>query len=55
MDGSIIGSKLDKRFSTDLDREAKRRVRDMSACTPVVAGCKKLGSRCRLPILFTLQ
>lgn len=54
-DGSISGIKVEKSVSTELDREAKRLVRNMPAWTPGESSGKKVRTRCRLPIVFTLQ
>ncbi len=54
-DGSISGIKVEKGVSTDLDREAKRVVRNMPKWKPGEAGGKKVRTRCRLPIVFTLE
>lgn len=54
-DGSISGIKIDKGVSRDLDREAKRVVRSMPKWKAGEAGGKKVRTRCRLPIVFTLQ
>lgn len=54
-DGTISSIKVDKGVSPDLDREAKRVVRSMPKWNPGEAGGKKVPTRCRLPIVFTLH
>lgn len=54
-DGSISGIDVEKGVSKDLDREAKRVVRSMPNWIPGEAGGKKVRTRCRLPIVFTLE
>jgi protein TonB len=54
-DGSITGVKVERGVSRDLDREAKRVVRAMPKWEPGEAGGKKVRTRCRLPIVFTLN
>ncbi|MEN9301689.1 MAG: hypothetical protein RL264_118 [Bacteroidota bacterium] len=53
-DGSITNVSVERGVSADLDREAKRVVRSMPAWTPGEARGKKVRTRCRLPINFTL-
>lgn len=54
-DGSISNIDVEKGVTRDLDREAKRVVRSMPNWIPGEAGGKKVRTRCRLPIVFTLQ
>ncbi|MCR9171741.1 MAG: TonB family protein [bacterium] len=54
-DGSISQVKVERGVSKDLDREAKRVVRSMPKWIPGEAGGKKVATRCRLPIVFTLN
>ena len=54
-DGSITNIKIERGVSQDLDREAKRLLRDMPKWTPGEAGGRKARTRCRLPINFTLS
>ena len=54
-DGSISQVKVERGVSKDLDREAKRVVRSMPKWVPGEAGGKKVATRCRLPIVFTLN
>lgn len=54
-DGSITGINVEKSVSTELDREAKRLLRNMPSWTPGEIAGKRVRTRCRLPIVFTLQ
>lgn len=54
-DGSISNVAVERGVSDDLDREAKRVVRAMPKWTAGEAGGKKVRSRMRLPIVFTLN
>ena len=54
-DGSIGGIQVERGVSTDLDREAKRLLRKMPKWTAGEAGGRKVRTRCRLPINFTLN
>ncbi len=54
-DGSISQVKVERGVSKDLDREAKRVVRSMPKWIPGEAKGKKVPTRCRLPIVFTLN
>jgi len=54
-DGSISHISVEKGVSKELDREAKRVVRQMPKWSAGEAGGKKVRTRCRLPIVFTLQ
>ncbi|PWL27291.1 MAG: hypothetical protein DCO96_11120 [Fluviicola sp. XM-24bin1] len=54
-DGTISQVKVERGVSKDLDREAKRVVRSMPKWVPGEAGGKKVATRCRLPIVFTLN
>lgn len=54
-DGTISEVKVERGVSKDLDREAKRVVRSMPKWNPGEAGGKKVATRCRLPIVFTLN
>lgn len=53
--GSITGIKVERGVSSDLDKEAKRLLRKMPSWTPGEAKGKKVRTRCRLPINFTLN
>ena len=53
--GSIGGVKIERGVSVDLDREAKRLLRKMPKWTAGEARGRKVRSRCRLPINFTLN
>lgn len=54
-DGSISNIAIERGVSTDLDKEAKRLLRNMPAWAPGEAKGKKSRTRCRLPINFTLN
>jgi protein TonB len=54
-DGSITNVSVERGVSPDLDKEAKRVVRRMPKWTAGEAGGKKVRTRCRLPIIFTLE
>lgn len=54
-DGSITNVTVERGISGDLDKEAKRVVRSMPKWTPGEAAGKKVRTRCRLPIIFTLE
>lgn len=54
-DGSISNIAVERGVSPDLDREAKRLLRNMPAWKPGEAKGKKARTRCRLPINFTLN
>lgn len=54
-DGSISNIAVERGVSPDLDREAKRLLRQMPAWNPGEAKGKKARTRCRLPINFTLN
>jgi protein TonB len=54
-DGSISNIAVERGVSSDLDREAKRLLRQMPAWKPGEAKGKKARTRCRLPINFTLN
>lgn len=54
-DGSITDIQVERGVSKELDREAKRVVRNMPKWNAGEAGGKKVRTRCRLPIVFTLQ
>lgn len=54
LDGSISNVKVEKGVARELDREAKRLVRNMPKWIPAKAGEKDVRSRCRLPIVFVL-
>lgn len=53
-DGSITGIEVPRSLTTELDREAKRLVREMPKWTPGLVKGEKVRSRCRIPITFTL-
>jgi len=54
-DGTITNVTVERGVSSDLDKEAKRVVRTMPKWTAGEAGGKKVRTRCRLPIIFTLE
>jgi len=54
-DGSISNIAVERGVSPDLDREAKRLLRQMPAWVAGEAKGKKVRARCRLPINFTLN
>ena len=54
-DGSITGVKVKKSASKELDREAQRVTRKMPNWTPGEVAGKRVRTRCRLPIVFTLE
>lgn len=54
-DGSISNITVERGVSSDLDKEAKRLVRQMPNWVPGEAKGKKARTRCRLPINFTLN
>lgn len=54
-DGSISAIDIERGVSPDIDREAKRLVRNMPNWIPGEAKGKKARTRCRLPINFTLN
>jgi len=54
-DGSITGLKVERGVSKDLDREAKRVLRSMPKWNAGESNGRKVRTRCRLPIVFTLQ
>jgi protein TonB len=54
-DGSIGGIQVERGVSPDLDREAKRLLRKMPKWVAGEAGGRKVRTRCRLPINFTLN
>ena len=54
-DGSITNVEVERGVSPDLDREAKRVVRKMPKWTSGEAAGKSVRTRCRLPIIFTLE
>lgn len=54
-DGSITNIAVERGVSNDLDKEAKRVVRAMPKWSPGEAKGKKVRTRCRLPINFTLN
>ena len=53
-DGTITGIDIPRSLTTELDREAKRLVREMPKWTPGSVKGENVRSRCRLPITFTL-
>ncbi len=53
-DGSITGIDIPRSLTVELDREAKRLVREMPKWTPGSVKGENVRSRCRLPITFTL-
>ena len=54
-DGSITNIAVERGVSNDLDKEAKRLLRQMPKWSPGEAKGKKARTRCRLPINFTLN
>ena len=54
-DGSISNIAVERGVSNDLDKEAKRLLRQMPKWSPGEAKGKKARTRCRLPINFTLN
>lgn len=54
-DGSITNIAVERGVSNDLDKEAKRVVRKMPKWSAGEAKGKKVRTRCRLPINFTLN
>lgn len=54
-DGSISNIAVERGVSADLDREAKRLLRQMPKWSPGESKGKKARTRCRLPINFTLN
>lgn len=54
-DGRITGVEVEKGVSKELDREAKRVVRSMPNWTPGEVKGKKVRTKCKLPIVFTLE
>ena len=55
VDGSISNIEIERGVSSDLDREAKRLLRQMPKWIPGEAKGHKVRTRCRLPINFTLN
>lgn len=54
-DGKISDVDVTKGVSKDLDREAKRIIRNMPNWKPGEVDGKRVPTRCRLPIVFTLE
>ena len=54
-DGSISNVKVERGISVDLDREAKRVVRNMPKWIPGESAGRAVRARCRLPINFQLH
>lgn len=54
-DGKISDIKIERGVSGDLDKEAKRVIRKMPKWEAGEVGGKKVRTRCRLPIIFTLE
>ena len=54
-DGSITNVEVERGVSPDLDREAKRVVTSMPKWKAGKAAGKSVRTRCRLPIIFTLE
>lgn len=54
-DGKITGINIEKGVSKDLDREAKRLLRNMPKWVPGEVGGKRVRTQCNLPIVFTLE
>ena len=53
-DGSISNISIERGVSIDIDKEAKRIVRNMPKWSPGESKGKKCRTRCRLPINFQL-
>lgn len=53
--GKITNVEIDKGLTKELDREAKRVIRSMPNWIPGENGGKKVRTRCKLPIVFTLE
>ena len=53
--GSITNVKVDRGISIDLDKEAKRVIRNMPKWVPGEIGGRSIRARCRLPINFQLN
>jgi protein TonB len=54
-DGTVTGLTVERGVSDELDREAKRVVRKMPKWNAGEVAGKKVRTRCRLPIIFTLE
>ena len=54
-DGSVSNIKIERGVSDDLDKEAKRVARKMPKWDAGEVAGKKVRTRCRLPIIFTLE
>jgi protein TonB len=54
-DGKISDITVERGVTPELDKEAKRMLRNMPPWVPGEAKGKKVKARCRLPIVFTLQ
>ncbi len=54
-DGSISNVEVERGVTEELDREAKRVIREMPNWLPGEAKGKKARTRCRIPIVFTLE
>jgi len=54
-DGRITNVKVDRGVSIDLDKEAKRVIRNMPKWVPGEIGGRSIRARCRLPINFQLN
>ena len=54
-DGTITNVKVDRGVSLDLDKEAKRVIRNMPNWIPGEIGGRAVRARCRLPINFQLN
>lgn len=54
-DGSISNVQIERGVSEDLDKEAKRVLRKMPNWEAGEVAGKKVRTRCRLPIIFTLE
>lgn len=54
-DGKISDINVERGVTPELDKEAKRMLRNMPNWVPGEAKGKKATTRCRLPIVFTLQ
>lgn len=53
--GDISGVEIERGVSKELDREAKRIMRNMPQWIPGEVDGRRVRTRCRLPIVFTLQ
>ncbi len=54
-EGTVHSVRIERGVSESLDREAKRVVRSMPDWNPAYCNARPVSSRCRLPIVFTLN